>query len=321
MDERAQVICLTPTKNEEWIIERFVDAASMWADRIIIADQMSTDRTVEIAKRNPKVYIIQNQSETFNENERQKILINEARKFSGKKLLIALDADEFLTGNFFGNPEWSHMLNAKEGTVFQMRWPFVKDNFKEYWEAEEPFNVFAVMDDGSPHVGTPMHSIRIPFSKDAPHVFLSDIRVMHFQFTDWKRMERKHLWYQCYEHIKDPQKSVSEIYRLYHHMYVSKQYKEIPDNWFAYYDEHDIMLRQNTKMTEYWWDSEIQQFLSQHGSTYFKYIDFEDNHNFILSYLRKTQRLYKGRYGKAVLHRLDKLIEKGALFLDRCYNK
>ena len=43
--ERAKVICMTPVKNEEWIMERFLAAASLWADCIIVADQHSQDRT------------------------------------------------------------------------------------------------------------------------------------------------------------------------------------------------------------------------------------------------------------------------------------
>ena len=310
MKERAQVICLTPTKNEEWIIERFVKAAALWADCIIIADQMSTDQTVEIAKRNPKVEIVQNRSETFNENERQKLLICEARKHFGRKLLIALDADEFLTGNFFDSQEWNEMLYAEEGTVFNMRWPFIKEGFREYWTTENSYQKFAVIDDGSPHIGTAMHSVRIPMAMHAKQIFLKDIQVMHFQYTDWKRMERKHLWYQCYEHIKNPQKSIFEIYRMYHHMYVKQQYKVIPDDWFNYYDRNTIILKQNKQLTEYWWDNEIREFLTQYGSDYFKYIDFKENQNFVLSYLRKTQQWYKGRCGKAVLRRLDRLFEK-----------
>ena len=36
-----KIICLTPVKNEGWILERFLKCTSLWADYIIIADQSS----------------------------------------------------------------------------------------------------------------------------------------------------------------------------------------------------------------------------------------------------------------------------------------
>src|SRR6266513_1643562 len=103
--ERPLVICLTPVKNEEWIIEKFLACTSLWADHIILADQGSTDRTTEIAKNFSKVVLIKNYDEQFNEHFRQQLLVDKAREFPGKKLLIALDADEFFTGNIFTHPE------------------------------------------------------------------------------------------------------------------------------------------------------------------------------------------------------------------------
>ena len=34
MGERPKIICLTPVKNEEWILRRFLRLASLWADHI-----------------------------------------------------------------------------------------------------------------------------------------------------------------------------------------------------------------------------------------------------------------------------------------------
>jgi hypothetical protein len=104
--ERPKLICLTPVLNEAWILERFLKCTSLWADHIIIADQRSTDGSREIARRCPKVTLIDNRSEVFNEPERQQMLLAEARRIPGAKILLALDADEFLTANFLTSPEW-----------------------------------------------------------------------------------------------------------------------------------------------------------------------------------------------------------------------
>jgi len=38
-------ICITPVRNEAWIIERFLAAARTWATTVVIADQGSSDGT------------------------------------------------------------------------------------------------------------------------------------------------------------------------------------------------------------------------------------------------------------------------------------
>ena len=53
--DRPAVICVTPARNEAWILERFLRAAELWADHVIVADQQSTDRTVAIARKFDKV--------------------------------------------------------------------------------------------------------------------------------------------------------------------------------------------------------------------------------------------------------------------------
>ncbi|MDO4284071.1 MAG: glycosyltransferase family 2 protein [Eubacteriales bacterium] len=305
--ERAAVICLTPVKNEEWIMERFLKAASLWADQIIVADQYSSDKTREICLHFSKVRLIRNTSEKFDESSRQRLLIEEARKIHGKKLLIALDADEFLTGNYEGTEEWEEMCTAEPGTVFRMKWPCIANDFAHYWWTEGESNLFAVMDDGTPHGGRNIHSIRLPVPEQAVVRELRQIAVMHFQYTDWERMKRKNLWYQCYERIHFPQKSVFDIYRMYHHMDVPKKMEEIPADWYETYERYGVELKTGAgKKARYWWDAEIERFVEQYGEMYFQYIDFPGHKNATLSYLRRTQFLWRYRYGRTLLRRMDK---------------
>ena len=37
--DKPTVVCLTPVKNEAWILDRFLKCAGLWAEHIIIADQ------------------------------------------------------------------------------------------------------------------------------------------------------------------------------------------------------------------------------------------------------------------------------------------
>jgi ribosomal silencing factor RsfS len=54
-------IVLMPIKNEDWILNFSLSQISKWADYIIIADQNSIDRSIEICKRFKKVSIIKNE--------------------------------------------------------------------------------------------------------------------------------------------------------------------------------------------------------------------------------------------------------------------
>jgi len=41
MTNQPLLICMTPVRNEAWILHAFLKATSLWADHIIIADQNS----------------------------------------------------------------------------------------------------------------------------------------------------------------------------------------------------------------------------------------------------------------------------------------
>ena len=84
-----KIICLIPVKNEAWILERCLQSASIWADHIIVADQGSTDDSIEIAKRFNKVILVDNSTnEDFNEYNMRSPLFNEAEKIEGPKVLF-----------------------------------------------------------------------------------------------------------------------------------------------------------------------------------------------------------------------------------------
>src|SRR5688572_17685202 len=87
-------VCVTPTRNESWIIKPFLAAAKCWATDILIADQGSTDGTQEKVQQCPTAELLINTSPVFDENHRQQLLLTRARQIPGKRILIGLDADE-----------------------------------------------------------------------------------------------------------------------------------------------------------------------------------------------------------------------------------
>ena len=282
---------MTPIKNEAWILDKFLAAASIWADHIIIADQQSDDGSKKIALKYEKVILIENNSKEFNEPERQKLLIEEARKIPGKKLLVALDADEIISANAFSSSDWEKMINAPQGTVFKFKWPFITRSFDKYWAGDTAKMPFAYMDDGAEHLGSNIHSIRVPFPDHAKVIEVHDFVVMHFMYTDWLRMQSKHRWYQCYERCQFPTKSAISIFRRYNHMYRVKESDKsvVPANWFDNYDDLDIDLKSTIKHEEYYWDPLVEDMKAKYGKSYFRHVDLPGNENLLLRYLRKTR--------------------------------
>jgi hypothetical protein len=269
MDKK--IICLVPIKNEAWILRAFLESTSIWADYIILLDQNSTDSSKDIAKDFQKAIIIENKSNSYNEIERQQLLINKARELFGlNNILFALDADEILV-NFNDNQEWEKVKTLPAGTAVYFPWLNVLPGNKTYFDSAGKENVFAYIDDGREHFGSEMHSIRVPLYPDIEHYHVSSIKVLHYQFSVRERQLSKHRWYECLEKIKYPDKDTINLYRMYHHIDVAPQnIYPIPESWYKYYENLGISLLSIKDDGEHWWDKELYLLLMKYGTAYFK---------------------------------------------------
>ena len=210
-------IIMTPTRNEAWVIKAFIECNGLWADYIIIADQMSTDGTREIiAEYQSKwknncchLVMIDNKNPEFNEPERQAMLVAKAREIAGGRdtLLWGLDADEILPANWSETDDGQHILNSVKGDVFWFKWANLSPDKKHYGDAL--FQPWLFHDDGvEPHGNyvRNMHSMRIPYPKEEKQMYeVKDFRVLHcgflnpqrtiaksrfYKFIDWERNKR-----------------------------------------------------------------------------------------------------------------------------------
>jgi hypothetical protein len=272
---RPQVVCLTPVKNEAWILERFLHCASFWADRIIVADQGSDDGSSAIAQRFPKVELIQNTARHFNELERQQLLIQAARRLPGPKLLVALDADEVLTANVLTSSEWEMALRAIPGTVINFQLPNILPDRRSYYVYPTEFS-FAFMDDGTEHDGPLIHSPRVPRPQERPRLSLREIKVLHLATMDERRFRSRIRWYQCWEllHGRDVRNgrwdgSLARLYRNYHRDFFVADHlvRPLPAEWIHGYgiDLLDVADRDFHR-----WDAEILTMFATHGTRAFR---------------------------------------------------
>lgn len=198
-------IVMTPVRNEIWVLRAFLEATSKWADYIIIADQMSTDGSRELAKTYEKVILIDNNNPEFNEAERQSMLIAKAREVAAGRdtLLWGLDADEVLSANAFETEDWQKILNSKPSDVFWFKWAEVCPNQQEYWLSPTTYYPWLFHDDGKEPHGNyvrNMHSMRIPYPIEEKQMYyVNDFRVLHLAYLNQHRVASKRRFYQFVE--------------------------------------------------------------------------------------------------------------------------
>jgi len=280
MSEKIKLICITPVKNESWILEKFLSATSLWADHIIIADQNSTDNSVEIASKFDKVSIVKNNN-SYNEFERTKILLNEARKIVGKKIIFALDADEIFTANFEESPEWQTIQKLKEGTVILFdRINITADQDKYFGKLKM---VIGLVDDGISSIESTsqaiIHNIRLPWPKNADYYYFKEIKVIHFDFVIPERTLSKLTWYQCFERIKfnHSDNYLLEKYKTFDSIddfLESFTLLDTKKEWFDGYKTKNIDLT-SLKKAFLWWDDEVLEMINQHGIEKFRNLDIK----------------------------------------------
>lgn len=270
--DRAMFVCITPVLNEAWILDRFLRCAAAWADHIVIGDQGSTDGSREIARAHPKVTLVENDMTTYDEGAFRRVLVDAAQRIPGRKVIVALDADEALTANSWRSPEWETLRAATPGTVGYVRLVNVYDGVERCWIPDWDYP-FVFVDDGTPYVGDAIHTWRIPSPRLAPRLKLNDVKVMHFATVDWERMKSRQRWYQCFEALNPRGERPAVMYRRYHHMDAPEGVRPVDPAWIEGYLERGIDITSVRREPRYRWDADVLRLFAEHGGAPFRRVD------------------------------------------------
>lgn len=323
--KKTLLICMTPIKNEAWVLHAFLKATSLWADYIIIADQQSTDESREIALSYPKVILIDNNNPDFNEGDRQSMLINKAREIEGDKILFGLDADEIFAANYIQTKDWQRILTSKPGDVFWFKWAEICSDRHNYWESATTYYPWVFHDDGvEPHGNyvRNMHSMRIPYPIDEKQMYyINDFRVLHLAYLNTARVDAKRRFYKFVDwelnkrSIISLSRSYAQIKKDPVKILTDEMLYNIPKDGFDLYESVDL------DSYKFWFDDYVINRFERYSSKLIGQIDIWEK-DFIENYqvrdprtiLQKCIHLYLSRTNK--IHRniivvvIDKILRK-----------
>lgn len=268
---KTNVICAVPVRNEAWIIKDLILSAQKWADLILIVDHNSTDQTGSIARAFEKVKVIPCKDNSLDRGTRRKLLIDEARKIPGRRLIFTLDADEMISANWNDSSEWDTMLNAEPGTRFDFDWVELFPGLKEC-------DVFrqsaAFMDDDTEYTnrGTEIHESRVP-DAHGEIIKLNDIKLLHYIFLDLESMFSKHRWYKCLEYLERGERpwALSVMYQDSRIKSYDAPILPVRAEWIKGYDWLE-QYRSLTTVKEkcYWYDEAVLDYFDKYGVQRFR---------------------------------------------------
>jgi glycosyltransferase involved in cell wall biosynthesis len=270
------IVVVTPVKNEEWILDRFLNVTRRFADLIIIADQNSTDRSREQCRACDRVVLIENNEARYDEASRQELLIAEARRqIAGPKVILALDADEVVAADAIAMPGWDAMVRAKPGTVLSFEKPDLYESTRHCIRWPDSPWPLGFVDDGSPHEGKIVHSIRIPQPPHGTRMTVPDVKILHYGMANPTLQQAKMRYYSVIENINQVKNGIRR--RAAYSRDWMDQFRAAASAsngaWFEGWEQQGIDMQTIEPPELPWHDVEVLRLFAKHGEQRFAWDD------------------------------------------------
>ena len=304
------LIVMTPVRNEAWVLHAFLKTTSLWADYIIIADQMSTDGSRNIYPQYEKVIVIDNANPNFNEAERQAMLVAKAREVAAGRdcILFGLDADEIMPANWRETEDGQHILNSVPGDVFWFKWAQLAPDKQHY--GDSVFYPWMFHDDGEEPHGNyvrNMHSMRIPYPIEEKQMYyVKDFRVLHCGLLDVERIAAKNRFYQFVDWEMNHRNPIilGRLYAQHFKQNIKHDTQFILDNEaiafsFNFWSQVEIGAKHT------WFDDYVVERFKKYPICLLRKLDIWDT-EFIQNYHLKDERRLIDKLIHVYLHVTDK---------------
>lgn len=289
-----KTVVLIPVKNEEWILECTLQNTAPHVDAILIADQNSTDKTLEICARFPNVRVVNNPHEGHS-NKVRWLLLDEARKLGSNNLIICIDADEMIAPK--GIEEMKNLAaegKAIAGDVFNFKWIQLWKGVHQYWDGDvwkdNNKNIAFIDNAGINEYKKEFvindHTTRVPDTHIGKMLPVS-YPLLHFHFVAWKRNQLKQAWYRCSELIAGARNArrINNTYR------VTLEPKNIvlaavPKPW-----TEGLILPQHLEAVSSPWHLEaLRVFFDTHGIEFFEELQIWHIEELRTEFVKRTGR-------------------------------
>lgn len=226
INNKPRILALANVKNEGWIIERWLQRTSEFADAIIVLDDGSIDETPKILKDHPKVakVICDPPGYPYNLGEIRNRLLEASREF-GPEWIFYLDADEIMDARLADRIDG--LMNRQDAGRYYFQEITLWRN-TQYYRVDKPEKYMRI------HHGFPVMLRLIPTLKwkhparlglryhlwlllkkklwlpkinpgdttmskltgvQGETIDLPDIVKLHYHFADWERAWRNHMAY------------------------------------------------------------------------------------------------------------------------------
>jgi hypothetical protein len=251
---------LTPVRNEAAILKSFLDHHAPLFDGIIIADQMSSDGSWQIAESHPKAIPVRNNSATYDEFHRREIMFAEVRRRDPEALVMGLDADEFLLADPREWGDFCGVLRRDEpDSTVEFNWNMLDQGRSEWFVTRQSFCVPKLCGALAPGV---FHVPRVPV-RPRRH-FCGDFPILHLNLLWPQRQRMKVRWYAAMEAVSRDKFSLA-THRLYYRtgsgLYPNRQ--TVPNRFRAAVDS--IVASLDLSDDPNWWPkNEILRLFETH---------------------------------------------------------
>src|SRR3990167_11481749 len=223
----SKIVGLMQIYNEQAIIAQALKALSLYTDAIIVLDDASDDRTVDVVQSLASSCnvekIIKNKVNSrlagTEGNNYQQLL--EAGRLIGGTHFMVIDADELLSANCAKDNFLRRIiLRLNPGDKLKLNivhyWKNL-DQYRIYFDEKMKYLIFC--DDGQCSFKSIfLHVPRVPFdlAGGASLELVNDSYcLLHFAYVNWDNVLLKQIWYRCLERIRNPSKSADEINYCY----------------------------------------------------------------------------------------------------------
>jgi hypothetical protein len=288
MSARPAIVVLTPLKNDAWILRRFLEVSSLFADRILIVDEGSTDDSREICAEFEKVTVIDNPAREYDEGSRQQLLIRTARELVPMpRILVALDPCEILAASSMSSRGWQAVLSARPGTVLFCEKPNL---YLSPFTCERRPLDFAggFVDDGAAELAAlRIHSPRLPIPTGASHLTLGDVKFLDYGLVRPAAQKARFRLYAALENVL----GTKTLWKRRHEYWSRRALRATgplvptPREWYDAWESRGIDMHTVRDVAPYWEDLATLELLLEHGSRRFWYDDVweKDWNQFIVS--------------------------------------